>query len=68
MPKGLRNVSIRLAPEDLAGLDRAMSKLGGILPRLTIAREALRIGLAKIEAEGFQALANRAATKSTRGR
>ncbi len=56
MPAELLNLSLRLTQEDLDRLEALTSKLGGVVPKTVLARGALLLGLARIEAEGLAAL------------
>lgn len=56
MPGELLNLSLRLSREDLDRLDALTARLGGVVPKTALARGALLLGLARIEAEGLAAL------------
>ncbi len=56
MPAELVNVSIRLSREDIDRLEALAARFGGVVPKTTLARAALLLGLARVEAEGLSAL------------
>ena len=68
MPVTMLGLSLRLTQEDLDRLEAVTAKLGNVIPRTALARQALLLGLAKIEAEGLAALepAKAPATKTKR--